>query len=142
MENKKELVKITRSSSGYRRFRSQTTWTIDKKLKQGEVKNESTFPNDPTGNFISTFSIENKDIEHLFSQIEDLTKDWQERYINFHLLDGGSWNLTFYYSDGEIKHCSGNTKPPKYEEVIDLFFEMIDKDVVEKNKQPTEPPLW
>lgn len=142
MENKKELVKITRSSPGYRRFRSQTTWTIDKKLKQGEVKKESTFPNDPTGDFISTFSIENKDVEHLFSQIEDLTKDWQERYINFYLRDGGSWNLTFYYSDGEIKRCRGNTKPPKYEEVIDLFFEMIDKDVVEKNKQPTEPPLW
>ena len=59
-------------------------------IKNSKVKNESTFPNDPTGNFISTFSIENKDVEHLFSQIEDLTKDWQERYINFHLLDGGS----------------------------------------------------
>lgn len=134
MQKTRKLIKIIQSTSGHRLYSRTTTHYIDRNLKQVTTKHQTSFPDDPYGNYISTYLIDNVDVEEIFNQIEEMTNDWKTNYMNFHILDGCSWNLSLYYSNGEVKHCQGNVEPSNYKDVIDLFYKMIDLDKQESNK--------
>ncbi len=48
---------------------------------------------------------------------------WEEDYFNPDILDGESWELKYYTTDGKIKKVTGlNAYPENYNELIDLIF--------------------
>ena len=125
MQNNCKLTKIIWETSGHRLYSSTTTREIDRNLKKVTTKNKTSFPNDPYGNFVSTYLIENIDVEETFNRIDELTKDWKTIYISFNTTDSPSWYLKFFYSNSETKTCYGNVKPPNYDEVINFALYQI-----------------
>lgn len=49
---------------------------------------------------------------------------WEEDYYNPDILDGESWGLKYYTTDGKEKKVTGyNAYPENYDELIDLIFD-------------------
>ena len=49
---------------------------------------------------------------------------WEDDYFNPDILDGESWELKYYTTDGKIKKITGsNAYPDNYDELINLIFD-------------------
>ena len=115
------------------------TYTLQLERKSGSIFFSRTAPYlypPVTGRLTASRKVS---AERYLSRLEDLgVENWQDEYINYHILDGTQWKLEYKTEGHELKKIIGDNEYPEnwkeLNKIMDKLKEVVRREIAVTNK--------
>ena len=115
------------------------TYTLQLERKSGSIFFSRTAPYlypPVTGRLTTSRKVS---VERYLSRLEALgIENWQDEYINYHILDGTGWELEYKAEGNELKKVTGiNDYPENWKEfnsIMDKLIEVVSREIAVSKK--------